>query len=826
MPNEPIGDVREVPGPMQQDYAALIAEHRLLTQDLALFRQFIDTASIGIQWLSANGTILWANQWQLNLVGFSAADYVNHNITEFYADDFARKQLLSALSKGESIRQCELRMRRYDGTIRHVRMDTNVLSDKGMYIHSRAFTVDLTEAKEAEERNAYLAAIVSSSDDAIVSKTLDGMVTSWNRGAERLFGYTGEEMIGQPILRLIPPERHQEEQRILASIRRGERIDHFETLRRRKDGTLVEISLTVSPIIDAAGTIIGASKVARDITKQKQIEREVQEREEQFRTLANAIPQLAWMADETGYIFWYNRGWYSYSGTTPEQMEGWGWQTIHDPHVLPRVLERWKASLASGEAFEMEFPLRAASGDFRMFLTRVNPIRNSAGHIVRWFGTNTDIEDLKRTREALSESVSTLATLNKLGQAISGELNLDTLVQTITDTATRLAGAEFGALFYNVTNDQGQSYTLYSLSGAPRAAFAQFPMPRRTQIFAPTFDGTGVVRSDDITKDPRYGKNSPHSGMPPGHLPVRSYLAVPVVSRSQEVLGGLFFGHPKAGVFSDKAEDLVRGLAAQAAIAIDNAQLYQRSLDAIRIREQFLSIASHELKTPLTSLKLQVQIRQRTLGKGEVERFAPDKLPQLFAEDEKQFNRILRLVEDMLDTSRIQAGKLSLSLEPVDLHAIVRESVDRFSDVIEGSRCAVTVAGSSVIGEWDRYRMEQVVINLLTNAIKYGAGRPVVIEVRPSGNAALLTIRDHGMGIAPQDQERIFAQFERAPGSRGVAGLGLGLYIVKHLVDLHGGRVWVESEVGKGAAFSVELPLKPAMASEGNEYNERQHTDR
>ena len=821
MSEKPSDERAESAGPvvtnetLRHDYDALVTEHRLLAQDLAFFREFTDSASVGMLWLLADGTILWANQWQLTLAGYSAEEYIGRHLREFQTEEPALEDLLRGVGNGEPVRQCELRLRRKDGSMRRVRIDTTVLSDNGTYLHTRCFVVDITDSKESQERDAYLAAIVSSSDDAIVSKTLTGIVTSWNRGAERLFGYTAEEMIGQSILRIIPQERQKEEEMILSSIRRGQRIDHFDTVRRRKDGSQVEISVTVSPVVDKAGTIIGASKVARDISKQKEAERAIQEREEQFRTLADSIPQLAWMADAQGYIFWYNRGWYAYSGTTVDEMKGWGWQAVHDPAVLPRVLERWKNSIATGQAFEMEFPLRAANGDYRMFLTRVNPIRNSAGQIMRWFGTNTDIEDLKRAREALAESVSTLETLNQLGQAISAELNLEKLVQTITDAATQLSGAEFGALFYNVTNEKGDSYTLYALSGASREAFANFPLPRKTEIFAPTFDGTSVVRSDDITRDVRYGKNSPHLGMPDGHLPVRSYLAVPVISRSQEVLGGLFFGHSKTGVFTSKEEDLVRGLASQAAIAIDNARLFEKSLEATRTRERFLSIASHELKTPLTSLKLQTQIRKRALEKGNLERFSGENISQLLAEDEKQLNRILRLVDDILDISKIQAGKLSLHLEQFDLYALVGELVDRFSDMITSAGCTITVLGDPATGLWDRYRIEQVVTNLLTNAIKYGAGSPIVIEVRSHLNLAWLSIQDHGIGIAAEDHQRIFGQFERATAHSDVGGLGLGLYIVHQLLESHGGRITVTSELGKGATFTVELPLKPEMPLEG-----------
>jgi PAS domain S-box-containing protein len=181
----------------------------------------------------------------------------------------------------------------------------------------------------------------------------------------------------------------------------------------------------------------------------------------------------------------------------------------------------------------------------------------------------------QETARQLSEEARTLEILNRVGTAVAAELDIDRAVQAVTDAATELTGAAFGAFFYNVLDQRGESYMLYTLSGVPRAAFAQFPMPRNTAVFGPTFGGEGIVRCDDITRDPRYGHNTPHHGMPKGHLPVKSYLASPVKSRTGEVLGGLFFGHPDAGVFTDRAERLLAAIAAQAAVAIDNARLYR-----------------------------------------------------------------------------------------------------------------------------------------------------------------------------------------------------------------------------------------------------------
>lgn len=219
-------------------------------------------------------------------------------------------------------------------------------------------------------------------------------------------------------------------------------------------------------------------------------------------------------------------------------------------------------------------------------------------------------ETLKDRIAEVREEAHVLEVLNQTGVAVAGELDLDRLVQTVTDAAVDLSGAAFGAFFYNLVREDGESYTLYTLSGAARAAFEKFPMPRNTAVFEPTFRGTGIVRSDDILADPRYGKNAPHFGMPQGHLPVRSYLAVPVMSRSGVVLGGLFFGHPRPGVFTERAERVVSGIAAQAAVAIDNAQLYRLSQREIAARQ----VAEQNLQALNDALEQRVAERARELA--------------------------------------------------------------------------------------------------------------------------------------------------------------------------------------------------------------------
>jgi two-component sensor histidine kinase/PAS domain-containing protein len=214
------------------------------------------------------------------------------------------------------------------------------------------------------------------------------------------------------------------------------------------------------------------------------------------------------------------------------------------------------------------------------------PVKDSQGTVTGIFAEGNDVTEQRAANERLAIHAQTLETLNQTGAALASELDLDTIVQRVTDAGVALSGARFGAFFYNVVGGDGESFVLYSLTGADRSQFDKFGHPRATDVFKPTFDGTQIVRSDDITADPRYGRSDPHFGMPKEHLPVKSYLAVPVKSRSGQVIGGLFFGHEEPARFSDAHEELVLGIASQAAIALDNARLYREAQLEIEQRKK------------------------------------------------------------------------------------------------------------------------------------------------------------------------------------------------------------------------------------------------
>jgi PAS domain S-box-containing protein len=233
---------------------------------------FFDHAPMGLHWLGPDGYILRVNEAELRLLGYTREDYLGHHIAEFHADPHVIADILRRLHSGEELHGYEARMHCKDGTIKHVLIDANVLWEQGQFIHTRCCTRDITEHKQATEIRERLAAIVDSSDDAIIGHTLEGRITSWNQAAERLYGYTAADVLGQPLTLLIPPDCADALPSHLEPLQRGERIHHYETQRLHKDGTRRDVSLTISPIRDSAGRIIGASKIARDITARKQAE--------------------------------------------------------------------------------------------------------------------------------------------------------------------------------------------------------------------------------------------------------------------------------------------------------------------------------------------------------------------------------------------------------------------------------------------------------------------------------------------------------------------------------------------------------------------------
>jgi signal transduction histidine kinase/ActR/RegA family two-component response regulator len=368
---------------------------------------------------------------------------------------------------------------------------------------------------------------------------------------------------------------------------------------------------------------------------------------------------------------------------------------------------------------------------------------------------------------------------------------------------------------------------LYALSGASREAFEKFGHPRATALIGPTFRGEGPIRCDDVLKDPRYGQMGPDAGMPKGHLPVRSYLAVPVVSRSSEVIGGLFFGHPEVGVFNERTERIVVGVAAQAAVAIDNARMYSAAQKAAEerktllerersarahaermsdVKDEFLATLSHELRTPLSAILGWAYVLRSSKADEEQVRQGLETI-------ESNARIQTQLIEDLLDMSRITSGKVRLDVQPLEPVSFIEAALETVKPAADAKGIRIEKILDPAAGpiSGDPGRLQQVIWNLLSNAIKFTPkdGKVQVLLERVNSHIEI-TVADTGMGIKPEFIAHVFERFKQADAStaRRYGGLGLGLAIVKHLVELHGGTVQAASEgEGRGATFTVHLPV-------------------
>jgi signal transduction histidine kinase/CheY-like chemotaxis protein/PAS domain-containing protein len=482
------------------------------------------------------------------------------------------------------------------------------------------------------------------------------------------------------------------------------------------------------------------------------------------------------------------------------------------------------ASLYADASQEALHSLELADG--RVFERLTRPLLRDGRMLCRVWSYR-DVTAHSQIEEAARDEARMLDLLNRTGAAIVSSLDLDTILQAVTDAATELSGAEFGAFFYNTTDASGNAFMLYTLCGAPREAFAEFGQPRATPMFGPTFRGEGPIRLDDVLADPRYGKWAPHHGMPAGHLPVRSYLAVPVSLRGGETIGGLFFGHSQVGMFSERSERLVLGVAAQAAIALDNARLYGESqrvaaereqliaderaaraeLDgAGRAKDEFLATLSHELRTPLTAILGWAKVLLSKKGD-------PALLERGLETIERNAVAQARLIEDLLDMNGIASGKVRLDVKQIDFLKVVDAALEaiRPSADAKGLHLRVLLNSQGVVVSGDPNRLQQVVWNLLVNAVKFTPrGGRIDVALQRRGPTLELTVIDSGIGIAADFLPHVFDRFRQADSSttRDHGGLGLGLSIVKQLVELHGGTVSVQSAgAGQGATFIVDLPI-------------------
>ena len=574
----------------------------------------------------------------------------------------------------------------------------------------------------------------------------------FNRPRSAILGRTLDDFIGGNNARM-----RQNLQRALA----GEHVRFEDTLRHPTRGT-INTSNTFVPDFDEEGKVRGIVCLVHDVSEQKNIERVLRESEEHYRVLAEVVPQIIWEAKADGTFTYVNSQWMRYVGMPPAKAYGLGWLDAVHPSQRESLLARWRATESGEREWECEVLIRRGLDNaHRWHLLRALALTDGQGGVRKWIGSLIDIHEQRQA----AQDLQTLANfLPQLAWVADGKGQISWFNQRWLDYT--------GGAIEQMRGDGWLQVVHPDHRPGVRRAFA-----RALQDQAP-FEGTFPMRSA--------------SGAWQWFLT----RAIPITDEGGRITRWF-------GTSTDINEQL------EVQNRLERAQLDLKT--AVRARDQFLSIASHELKTPLTSLQLVAQMAERNLERNPERACEPPRVRKLVDQTGKSVARLTRLVDDMLDSSRIAMGKLSFKTEYFNLTELVHEVIERTQPQAQAHNSSIQVVSETdAWGNWDRFRLEQVVLNLLTNAIRYGENTPIEVRVDADGKRATLQVRDHGPGVAPGQEERIFQQFERATPHSSISGLGLGLFICKEIVERHGGTIHVDNYVGKGANFVVQLPCAPS----------------
>ena len=638
----------------------------------------------------------------------------------------------------------------------------------------------VAERKAAEQAISFVASIVESTDDAVIGRTLDGIILSWNKGAERIYGYSADEAIGCPLSILIPSHRANEMPRMLEQLKRGEQIGRFETERVRKDGRIILVSLTVSPIKDADGKTVGASLIARDITERKQNEKALRQGEEQLSLALEAANMGAWSYDvQTGAVNW-SPSLEAMHGIPPGTFGGTFDDYLKDIHPADRqrVTASVERAIEQKADHEIEYRIIRPDGTVRWVLGRGQVTVDEVGNPIRMSGVCMDISERKKAQEALSESEAQLA--NMIASAMDAIITVD---------------SDQRILVFNAAAEKMFRCSAQEVLGQSIDRFIpeQFRAEHRKHIRS--FGDTNVTKRS-------MGALGSLSGFrADGHeFPIEASISQ-IEVKAQKLYTVILRDITERQRAAEERERLLA--AEQEARAEAEA--------ANRAKDEFLALVSHELRTPLNSIVGWVDILLTNPDRDEAH------LARALEVIKRNAALQARIIEDILDVSRIVvAGKLQLEIRPVELPTIIHAAIGAVQLTAAEKRIRIRQSldrsVDPVLG--DPYRLQQIVWNLLANAIKFTPdGGEVEVSLEQAGSNARITVRDTGEGIRPEFLPHIFDRFSQADssGTRSYGGLGLGLAIVRHLVELHGGTVEAYSAGEKqGAVFTVTLPSEPA----------------
>jgi PAS domain S-box-containing protein len=757
--------------------------------------------------------ISW-NRGAEQLYGWTAQEAIGKVTHELLQTCFleSREVLDSILATGEQ----------WEGELVHTRKDgTQVVVESRQVVthdaHNCPIAIleinrDITERKQREQENQEryreLAALVESADVPIIGKTSEGIVTSWNRAAEQMYGYSAQEAIGQSITIIFPPERQDEFVRIMEQITRGERVDLYETVRQRKDGTLLPVSVTVSPIRNSEGQIIGASDIAHDITERKRVQAQERFLSEVSKVLSSTLDYQETLANIARLVVPRLADWFAVDLVDTEghfelieiahkdqELVSWA-RALRErypidpdaPGGVPQVARSQQSELYT----EISDELLVARARSEEELAIARQIGYSSAMLVPLVarGRTLGVVSFVTAESGKKYDERDLALAEEIGRRAGMALDNARLYREVQQSRNQLdiilQGVADGIIAY-----ASDDCILYANEVAARmTGYASVQEMLATQQL-------GILNKYEIIDE--QGQPFPRSQI----THKRVFAGEPEV---QSIIGYREIGTEQAERWSLIKSRPVLGENGEVVMVVTIIQDITERMNVERRKDAFISMASHELKTPVTSLKGFTNVLQRRLTKQ-----GDGQGVHYLARMDAQLNKLTTLISELLDISRMQSGKLELRSEPFDLDALIDETVENVQAATSTHHLFLEGrTGALVLG--DKERLGQVFINLLTNAVKYSPrSEKVIIRLFRDENLeqAVVSIQDFGIGIDNAHHEKIFERFYQVtdPEEKTYPGLGIGLYISSEIVAEHQGRMWVESSKGRGATFFVALPL-------------------
>jgi PAS domain S-box-containing protein len=666
-------------------------------------------------------------------------------------------------------------------------------------------------AEQQLDDTARLAAIVESTDDAILSTDMHGMVTSWNPAAERTYGYSAAEAIGQPDRAIIPPDRYGEEQQVRERIAAGKPVEPYESVRVRKDGTRIDVFLTVSPIRALDGTIVGVSTIARDISERKRAEAERIRVKDEALAGARRLAAIVESSDDAiigmdldGTITAWNRAAERLYGYAPVEAIGRSIRITLPPDRQDEE-SGFLARVGRGERIERVETLRCRKDGhcFPVSLT-ISPIRDENGSVIGVSKIARDITERKRASERA-------AFLAEAGIVLAGSLEYATTLKTLANLAVP-AIADWCAV--DIQTDERKIERLAVAHVDPKKIELAQTIRARYDDAGSPYSPASVIRTgtpaiiEEITDGMivAAARGDTERADLVRALGMKSYIVVPLTARGR-TLGALTLATAESGrLYTDDDFRFAQDLAFRAALAVDNARAYHDAQSASRLKDEFLATLSHELRTPLNAILGYARLLQSGM-------MAPARQARALATLERNATALTQIVEDILDVSRIISGKMRLNIQPVDLPRVVTDAIETVQPAADAKQIRIQTIldprAAPISGDPDR--LQQIIWNLVSNAVKFTPKLGVVqVRLERVNSHVEIAVSDTGAGITPDFLPHIFERFRQADSSttREHGGIGLGLAIVRHLVELHGGTIHAASGgPNQGSTFRVRLPL-------------------